>query len=139
MDEQIKTRLLASKKAAAMEVNTILNCHRLTESFVREHIRKYVLCKFMLTEADCPTDNMDEITKISLSHAIKIDRKLIEEVDMAARCDGANSVIIKKVLLFMAIRREFDIEFSAGDTAKITSTEDLAMLICRCLLQKACI
>lgn len=127
--ENIRALLLASKKAAARQMELIREKKPLTYAYFHDCLRRYVLEKYMLTDADCPADeDFNEIVETSLSKSMKVSKSLVEEFDTARSCDGATSAMAKKVLLFMAIQRDLGIELPATESARIKTMSDLTRL-----------
>ena len=68
--------------------------------------RKYFLGKYMLMEEEAVSDDINELTRISVEKLSSLDKKLIKNVEEAASCDGASSVITKKALFYMVMQKE---------------------------------
>ena len=129
-DNQIKKMILSSKKAAAGDIQEIKNAEVITKDLFFEKMRSYVLHKFLLTEESCGySDDFNELAEISLSNSMKISKELVKEFDLAKSCDGGTSVMAKKVLLFLAIQREFDIVIPAMESASTKSLNGIIELI----------
>lgn len=60
---------------------------------------------------------------------MKVSKELVEEFDTAQSCDGATSAMAKKVILFMNIERELNIQIPAEQSAKNITLEQLIALI----------
>lgn len=128
-NEQIKELILASKREAAAEMAQIKGRVPLTREFLTEHLRRYVLRKYMLTDADGAEEDFHALTELSLSRSMKISKELVKEYDLAKSCDGTSSVMAKKVLLFMAIQRDLDITLPARETVRFRTLDELAELV----------
>lgn len=121
--------LKAQKNTAAAYAEKIRNTEPLTHDVFYDCMRGFVLTKYMLGESDfTPESSFDDLVEISLAKTMKIDKSLVEEFDTARSCDGATSAMAKKVLLFMAIQKELNIELPAGPTAKLKSLDELIEL-----------
>ena len=119
--------LLESQRGAKNEAAAVKNCKELSREILEEHMRRYIYFKYMIMGEKIDTDNMDELANLSLSKSLKIDRSLLEGIDSPSACGGASSVIMKKVLLYLALQRDFGFEFNPTDTANAITVHDLAV------------
>ena len=87
--------------------------------------RKYFLGKYMLMEEEAVSDDINELTRISIEKLSSLDKKLIKNVEEAASCDGASSVITKKALFYMVMQKELVIQ---ADPALLTSAKTIVQL-----------
>ena len=87
--------------------------------------RKYLLGKYMLMEEEVVSDDINELTRISIEKLSSLDKKLIKNVEEAASCDGASSVITKKALFYMVMQKELGIQ---ADPALLTSAKTIVQL-----------
>lgn len=126
---QIKEMLLQSRQSAARHLENIRQAVPLKRDVFDAEMRQYILCKYMLEGVECNTDNFNELTELSLSRSMKVSKELVEEFDTAQSCDGATSAMAKKVLLFMNIERELNIQIPAEQSAKNITLEQLIALI----------
>ncbi len=121
--EMVET-LLASKQAAGMDVDRGLSCDRLTERFLYECLRRYILKKFLLTEREAGSDDLDELSAISLQKQADLPLESVEEE--ARDCTGATTVMVKKALLYMAVQKDFEVALDAAMLAKAKTIQELA-------------
>lgn len=127
----IKERLLRSRRDAAAELEAIKAASPLTEHDVMEHIRAYVLDKYLL-DADTPLSaNFGKLTELSLSRSSQISPELVKEFDTAQSCDGATSAMAKKVLLARSIEKGLDVQLDAPALAKIETLGDFCEVVWR--------
>lgn len=127
----IKERLLAANAAAAEQINFIRSGATKDYSVLFNHVRQYVMHKFLLTEADLCTDNLFELAEISIANSTNIRRQDLAELDVSLNCTGESSVITKKVLLLLALQKGLAIQFSPDETADIETLPQLAAVIFR--------
>lgn len=133
MEDRIRDLILQSKKGAEEEIRVIKEQDPPDYEFFREHLRSYVLKRFMLTEEDCTTENFNELTDISLSKSMKISKDLVHEFDIARSCAGTTSAMAKRVLLLMSIQKAFGFEYPAKESAYIETLDDLCSLTWKCM------
>lgn len=79
----------------------------------------------MLMEEEAVSDDINELTRISIEKLRSLDKKLIKNVEEAASCDGASSVITKKALFYMVMQKELGIQ---ADPALLTSAKTIVQL-----------
>lgn len=79
----------------------------------------------MLMEEEAVSDDINELTRISIEKLSSLDKKLIKNVEEAASCDGASSVITKKALFYMVMQKELVIQ---ADPALLTSAKTIVQL-----------
>ncbi len=124
--KKIVARLLsASKQATAEEAEILKNEPAPTLEFVYEHIRKYVLYKYLLSQ-ECEEDSIRELARLSLARTMKIDKDVIRNLDQATPCDHATSESTKKVLLLYAVQKDLELKPNPEKIAKIETVSALA-------------
>ena len=102
----------------------------LTYEILHEELYRYILVKFLLTDADRPAnDSFADLTELSLAKSMKVSPALVEEFDTARSCDGATSAMAKKVLLYLAIQRALDIELPARESARARTMHDVSRMV----------
>ena len=127
---EVRRRLISSQKAAKAHISAIREAAPLEYSFLKQELKLFILAKFLLSEDEIGEDELfDSIVEKSLSHSMKIDPKLVEEFDTAKSCNGVTSAMAKKVLLFMAIERELNIQLPALETARVKTLDDVARMV----------
>ncbi len=126
----VRNLLLRSRREAEQHMEIIRSADPLTYEVLHEELYRFVLIKFLLQDEDRPEDDsFPELAERSLAKSMKVSPALVEEFDAAASCDGATSVMAKKVLLFMAIQRALDIELPALESARVKTMHDLSRMI----------
>jgi len=132
LNTDILKNILEQKKQAAKMAEAIIQCDSPSKAVIYRHLRLYLLHKFLL-EQDPQTDNIDELAEMSLAQMLKIDRQMINDVNIARGCDGASSVLAKKALFYMALQRELAIHLDPAQLAAAETVEELAELVYRAL------
>jgi len=127
--ENIRELLLAAQKKAVEQVARVYDQIPLSKAFLRDAVRRYVFSRYLLDEDDYAGSDLNEITEYSLAKSMKISKELVKEFDIARSCAGSSSAIAKKVLLFMAIQRDFDVYLPTESTGRIKTIDDLSDLI----------
>lgn len=120
--------LLKAQQVAQKEAEAIKSEKNPSLKFVYEHLRKYILSKFLLSP-DCGEDNLKELASLSLARSLKLDKNLVRELDKAAPCNNATSESTKKVLLLYSIQRDLNIKPNPAEFVAISTITGLAELI----------
>lgn len=125
MEQGLKARLLASRAAAQACVPEVLAARSPEE--LHGHLRAYVQAKYLLD--DDPEDGIGELTARSIAKALSLDRSILEDVDTSQECTNSTSAMRKRVLLLMAMQKDFGVELDSAATARTETLADLAALV----------
>lgn len=125
MQESVKHKLLESKRICREQIPVIRAAQ--SPQVLHQALRKYVYAKYLLD--DDREDGIAELTKSSIARAIKLDKRLMEDVDMAAECTGSTSAMRKKVLLLMAMQKDFGVQLDPVQASDAETLAELAQLI----------
>ncbi len=125
----IRARLLRSQNGAAAWAERFRAAEAPDYDFFRLCLRGYVLEKYMLTEQDAAEcADFDALVERSIAKSMRISAELVSELESAQSCGGATSAETKKILLFLAIQRDFSLELPAEKTPYIRTLDDLISL-----------
>lgn len=127
--EQLRHELLRYVTAAATEARLIRERRPPEQDFVREHLRRYILGKYMMPEKCCPGDSIRELTETSLARTMRVSPELAAELDTARSCAGATSAMVKKALLLQAMERDLGITLPADRASQAPDVSALAALV----------
>jgi len=117
--------LMKGKKAAADQIEIIKANPDPDYDFLFEHLRLYVLAKYML-DPDVEGTNIKELATLSLAVMMKLDRDAVHSLDQATPCDHATSESAKKVLLLFAVQKDLELKPNPEKLAKVETLEALA-------------
>jgi len=127
--KKLVSRLLTNaRQRAAREAEILRSEPDPTCEFIYEHLRKYILAKLLLTEESEESGLMDLIEK-SLASSMKLDKKILKELDSARTCDNMSSASTKKVMLLFAIRKDLKINPDAAELTTRATLAELAELV----------
>ncbi|MCC8123780.1 MAG: hypothetical protein LIO58_09605 [Oscillospiraceae bacterium] len=129
----VASLLSASKRVAKKEAEIIRAEEDLSPDFIYTHLKTYIFSKFMLSDA-CAEENLMELASLSLQRTMKLDRKMIRELDQAAPCDHATSESTKKVLLLYAIQQDLGIRPNPVDLTTAETVRTLASVVYNALI-----
>ncbi len=131
--KQIVAKLLsAAKSGAEEEAKLLLDAPKLEYDFVYEHIRGYILKKYVLSPDETEED-LKALARISLAKMMKIDAEVRRELDMATRCDKATSESTKTALLLYVIQRDLGLPSNPKEYAAVENIPELARYIIKYL------
>lgn len=94
------------------------------------HLRKYIMCKFLLEEEDMETDELMLLSVKSISRMLEVNPDELEKMD-AEGCQKTNSVIDKKVMLLLSLEKKLKIQFAEDRTAALTTIKELSREVFR--------
>jgi hypothetical protein len=133
--EHIKELILEAQKKAAVHALSVRHQVPLTKAFLYEALRRYIMCKYLLEDGDCISgedcfcESLDALAERSLAKSLSISKDLVQEFDIARSCAGGSSAMTKKVLLLLAIQRDFYIYLPTEGTGRIKTITDLSELV----------
>lgn len=128
--EKIRSLLLRAGQEGEAELAQIRARRPLERCFLRIHLRRYVLIKFLLEE-ECGTEDFHALAQQSMARSMKISPQLVEQFDLAKSCDGTSSLMVKKVLLLRSIEKGLELELPAEETTRFGTLTGLADLVWR--------
>ena len=89
-------------------------------------IREMTLLKFLLTEEEVTTDELLELSKISVDKLLYLHDKSVQLGHASVSCTGISSTATKKVLLILKLQRELGLQPMPADEAyKLKTTRAL--------------
>lgn len=133
--KKLVARILSkAKEETGKEVEIIKNESNPSLEFIYEHIRKYVLSKYLLSP-DVEEKSIRELAKLSLARTMKIDPKIIHNLDQATPCDHATSESAKKVLLLYAVQKDLELPPNPEKISKVEDLDALAQYVYEALAQ----
>ncbi|SDB26836.1 hypothetical protein [Eubacterium oxidoreducens] len=113
-----------AKEATSKEAEQIKANKNPTREFIEEHVRRYVLSKYLLAP-DVKEDDIKALASLSLARTMKLDVKLIHELDTATPCDHATSESTKKVLLLYAVQKDLELPPNPEKLSNVTTVTEL--------------
>lgn len=123
-------RLLFANTFAQKEVAYLKGLDAPTLSDYEASIQKYVLYKFLLDdEPEITTTILNELADFSVTKAGKLNPNESILLDVSRHCGATSSAMTKKVLLFMSIQEDFQVDLTTINTADIETTQELAYIL----------
>lgn len=123
-------RLAAADAAASREVSFLKSLEFPSLSDYQTHIRRYVLFKFLLDDEEgIETKDLNELAALSIQKAGRLNPNEPALLDMSKHCGATSSAMTKKVLLYMRLSEDFEIDLSKINTADIVDTNSLGEII----------
>lgn len=131
MNDEVLQALLESKRAAAAVARECVDAAAagaLERERLAESLRSYILAKYRITEEDCASDSMDELSRASMDKLAVLGADAYEG-DTASNCDGADSAAVKHAFLMMAIQKDFGVAFDGFAVGRAKTVGDVADLV----------
>ena len=131
MKDELKQRLLSTRKRAAEAARQVRDFDGIPpEELVRAAIRTYILNKYLLDEEPIDDERIDELTKLSIANSLRLDKELLAELDRQSNgCGSASSTVTKKILLYLAVQRDFGVTLPPDKMAYASTLDDIAAIV----------
>lgn len=98
-------------------------------------VHDYVLTRFLLDGQGVGTENISELSKLSLESALaRFDAG--DLTDLSLTCTGASSASTKKILLLLSLNRGLEITISPAEAVEIETISQLSRAVLRKLAEK---
>ncbi len=129
LPQDIKDRLLQANHLASYEIAAIKKNHKSGADFIEKHLKSYIAYKLLLDKTEV-SDSISDMIRENVAKSLNIEKERLKKVDQPSKCNGATAVVSKRVLLFLAVQRELEIQLPVEKTPEIETVKDLAELIC---------
>lgn len=101
-------------------------------SVVREQLRLYLQCRFVLEDEDFVTEDLTTLASKSIERLLQ--RYGNEGLkDLSSGCMGESSAVTKRILFVMTLRRKLGIAKDVEGFGAASTIDQLADAICRAL------
>ena len=128
---QIKNHLISHREHAQHQIDYIKAHPHMGEDELHTYIYDYVLYKYNLFGEVADVYVLDDLAELSVAKAIKLSKEQAIAYDNKASCDGATSAMNQKLLLLMAIQKEFNLKFPLDEVVQIKDTKKLTSVVYR--------
>lgn len=95
---------------------------------IYEGLRGYVGCKFFLDDDEMTSDDLRELSELSLKKLLATYQEEALQ-DVSTTCTGVSSSSTKRILLIMSLQRKLGIKLPFEVSAKISTIRDLCTAI----------
>ncbi len=127
--KEIVIRLLTTAhERAAQEAEIIRSEPAPSFEFVFEHLRSYVLAKYLLPD-NCSEEKIKTLAELSVARSQKLDPDVIKQYDKALPCDNVSSASAKRVMLLYSVQKDLGIRAKAADLIANTTLRELAEFV----------
>lgn len=92
---------------------------------LEQHLKEFILRKFLLAEAGTKEDNLIGLARESTERILKLTGGDLKAADISIGCTGASTPATKKILLLLTLREYFDASFDPARSADIETVKDL--------------
>lgn len=131
MNEEVLQALLETKRTCAdvaAQCVQAAEARALTRDELVDGLRAYVLAKYHLTQGECASDDMDELSRASMDKMAALGPDAFGE-DTASNCDGADSAAVKHAFLMLAIQNDFGVKLDGFAAGRAKVVGDVAGLV----------
>lgn len=131
MNDEVLQALLESKREASTIADDCLSAASagmLDRERLAKALKAYILAKYRITEDDCASESMDDLSRASMDKLASLGPEAYEG-DTASNCDGADSAAIKHAFLMMAIQKDFGVRLDAFAAGRAKTVSDIADLV----------
>ena len=129
MRKDIKNKILQLKESAQECADSILEQPDLSYEAFDRLFTRYLYNKFMLQPQEVVTDNFYEICQLSADKASHLPKGMLDAAELASKCGGATTAMNKKVLFFLAVNRELQVEINAEESVAVDTFTQLKQLV----------
>ena len=130
--EIVKNQLQKQSAAADEELSAVRSLPDLTEPELREHLRKFILTKYLL-DLDCKEESIQRLSEMSIEKVLEMNQRELNTSDLGLGCGGTSSVYNKIILLFMAIQRDIGVTMDPTLTPEMKTVTILSETIYKLL------
>ncbi len=116
--------LASANQDAVKEAERIKAEPNAGREFLYEHLRNYVLSKYLLPP-ECEATDLKELAALSLARTMKLDKEMLRSLDQATPCDHATSESTKKALLLYAVQTDLGLHPDPEKIAKVSNLNQL--------------
>jgi len=125
MDNKIFETILKRKKEKTKLVKTLSQCSLGDAECLINGFEKYISNRFLISIEDLKKErNIIELAKIAISKSENLGLDNINYKDVKD-CSGTTSSMTRKILLIIAIEKDFNIKFTDKESSEIETIEDL--------------
>lgn len=104
---------------------------QMSERQFDEAVHEYMRCKFLLEPAECTTDDLLDLSEISIQKMLLENDRSVKLSQASATCTDQSSTDVKKVLLSLSLQRALGISLSPEESARTETVSQLASTLYR--------
>ena len=124
-----REKLLGSIRRSQEHIEAIKAMERVSFDGLEDHLRGYVLERFLLEENEAEGHCLRELIDMSIAKSLKVAPELVEELDKARGCNGGSSASVKKALLFQSLEKKLSLSLDARGARRVEWFSDLTGLV----------
>lgn len=129
MRKEIKDRLLAESDQAKNYIQKIRVIPDITLEQTRMLVHRYVCSKYLLPDTESPDQSLLELAQKSIERALELKIPIAKESERATTCGAAGTAAMKNALLFMALKKDLQMELSPAKLGAARNTNAIGGIV----------
>lgn len=125
----IRQRLMRASQDAQLCAQDILAADLSDHHMITALVSRYISIRYLLDAGEMRTNNLYELAEIAVAKTMAIKREKLADIDIPGTCTGASSATSKKILLFLALRRDLGMELEPEKAVELQTVDQLAHYI----------
>ena len=127
--KELKARLLEQMQCAASTVSFIKNEKTASEEQILDAVHRYICSKLLLEETESKDESLKQLSKKSLERALQMNIALTKDWEKGASCGSAGTIEMKMTLLFMALKRDLDMDIDPVKLGRCRTSREVGRVV----------
>ena len=129
MRKEIKDRLLKERDQATSYIQQIREIPDITLEQTRVLVHRYVCSKYLLPDSEARDQSLLELAQKSIERALELKIPIAGESERATTCGAAGTVAMKNALLFMALKKDLELDLSPAKLGAARNTNAIGDIV----------
>ena len=129
MRKEIKDRLLKERDQAKNYIQQIREIPDITLEQTRVLVHRYVCSKYLLPDSEARDQSLLELAQKSIERALELKIPIAGESERATTCGAAGTVAMKNALLFMALKKDLELDLSPAKLGAARNTNAIGDIV----------
>ena len=129
MRKEIKNRLLKERDQAKNYIQQIREIPDITLEQTRVLVHHYVCSKYLLPDSESRDQSLLDLAQKSIERALELKIPIAGESERATTCGAAGTVAMKNALLFMALKKDLELDLSPAKLGAARNTNAIGDIV----------
>ena len=129
MRKEIKECLLEQRDQAKNCMRQIREIPDITLEQTRMLVHRYVCSKYLLPDTESPDQSLLDLAQKSIERALELKIPISKESERAVTCGAAGTVAMKNALLFMALKKDLQMDLSPAKLGAARNTNAIGDIV----------
>ena len=129
MRKEIKDRLLKERDQATSYIQQIREIPDITLEQTRVLVHRYVCSKYLLPDSESRDQSLLDLAQKSIERALELKIPIAGESERATTCGAAGTVAMKNALLFMALKKDLELDLSPAKLGAARNTNAIGDIV----------